>query len=139
MAQKIKVVNTRTATPVTFITRGIHSFEDLKATISDNITEFSSFDWSNSRVILKKAGQDPKTVSLDSEQVFSGDFTVFITPLKVSQGVSYQEKEELEKVHDQLLEILDSVNNILGEGLSGDDRVEGLTEEEQELFRSLND
>lgn len=87
--QKVKVINTRTATPVIQeLNLPLATYEDLKYFLSE-MDEFRDFDFSNATVVVRNDEnmEEQKGLVLDTDSIFdSSKITVFISPKKVSQG-----------------------------------------------------
>jgi hypothetical protein len=112
--QRIKIINTLTAAPVTLTVTDVilNDFNDLKRVILSDVSEFRGYNFDNARVVIKKQGQEPKTLSLGEQTLFEGDFTVFVTPTKVSQGTDLEDLEKvLRNFRSNLLDLIDELGN----------------------------
>jgi hypothetical protein len=110
----IKVINTRTATPIVKTTDlFIEDFEDLKHFLQ-GMDEFASFDFDNATVIVRDDRTGEKRgVILDSDELFNtSQLTVFISPKKVSQGSVYS-TAKLKEIQTYLLNIAEFLETVI--------------------------
>ena len=113
----IRVINTRTSQPFT-LTSDATNFGEIKEIITQ-MSEFDGEDFKSYRCVVRdKNESDPnrakRTVSLNHEPLPTGNFILYITPLKVSQGaVKRFDYEELYDIRGQLVGVLDFIDDVL--------------------------
>lgn len=85
----VKIINVRTSQPV-LVASDATTFGQLKTQLG-NISELGNIDFKNSKCIVRdKSISDltasRKSIALDHEILPAGEFNLYISPMKVSQG-----------------------------------------------------